>query len=314
MLLRALIGCGVVIALVCSPALAQQGKRLDRLRETVVVKNDIEYGKAGDISLKLDLLQPKAESKRARPCIVWVHGGGWQNGSKSSGLGRLGALVASGDYVGASVGYRLTDVAPWPAQIHDCKAAIRYLRANAKKYGIDPEKIGVWGSSAGGHLVSLLGTSGDVPELEGNCGTPDVSSRVACVVDYCGPSDFLLFGLSSPRLNQPGQPVYKLFGGPAREKADLATAASPVTHVTANDPPFLIVHGTADKTVPLAQAERLYEVAKKAGIDATFVKIEGGGHGISGAAIEARVKDFLARHLLGKDVAISSEPIVAEAQ
>jgi acetyl esterase/lipase len=220
--------------------------------------------------------------------------------------------VATGDYVGVSVGYRLTDVATWPAQIHDCKAAIRYVRANAARLGIDPNKIGVWGSSAGGHLVSLLGTSGDVQELEGSLGTTGVSSRVNCVVDYCGPSDFLLFGTQAPRLNEPGQPLFKLFGSPLKDNQDAARQASPVTYVTKDDPPFLIVHGTADNTVNIRQAERLYEVEKEAGVNTTFVRMLGGGHAIGGREIEARVKAFLDRHLLGRDVAVSSESIQAD--
>src|SRR5439155_19221313 len=162
-------------------------------------------------------------------------------------------------------------------QIHDCKAAIRFLRTNARALGIDPNKIGVWGASAGGHLVSLLGTSGDVQELEGNLGSLGVSSRVACVVDFCGPSDFLLFGVDGPRLNEAGQPLYKLFGGPLKEKQDFAKQASPVTYVTKDDPPFLIMHGTADNLVNIRQAERLHESEKQAGVNATFVKVIDGG-------------------------------------
>ncbi|MEX2173488.1 MAG: alpha/beta hydrolase [Pirellulaceae bacterium] len=302
-----------LVAAVASPALAQRragAKGQAQLREKIAVQTDVEYAKAGDISLKLDIFQPKVASDQARPCIVWIHGGGWQGGNKSGGIGRLAGYVAGGDYVGVSVGYRLSGVATWPAQIHDCKAAIRYVRANASKLGIDPERIGVWGSSAGGHLVSLLGTSGDVKEVEGDLGTTGVSSRVACVVDYCGPSDFLAFGLGSPRMNQPGQPVFKLFGGPLKENDAQARQASPVTHVTKDDPPFLIVHGTADKTVPLRQAEILHAAQKAVGIDTTFVKIEEGGHGIGGPEIESRVRAFLDKHLLGKDVAVSAEPIV----
>lgn len=279
--------------------------------DKIAVETDIEYGKAGDRSLKLDVVRPKQESQEPRPVIVWIHGGGWQAGNKNSGLQRLGALVASGDYVGVSVGYRLTDVASWPAQIHDCKAAIRWVRANAKKYNINPDKIGVWGASAGGHLVSLLGTSGDVKELEGENGTPGVSSRVTCVVDFCGPSDFLAFGTTNPRLNDPGSPVFKLLGGPLSEKQDAAKQASPVTYVTKDDPPFLIMHGTDDKTVNIRQAELLNAKAKEAGINVTFVKIEGGGHGFGGEEVNARVKAFLDKHLRGKDATVSGEAIKA---
>jgi acetyl esterase/lipase len=294
-----------VIALL-SPALAQRpGQKAAELRDKVAVETDIEYAKAGDISLQLDVLRPKAERDKPRPVIVWIHGGGWQNGNKSSGLGRLGGYVASGDYVGVSVGYRLTDKGSWPAQIHDCKAAIRWVRANAEKLGIDPSKIGVWGSSAGGHLVSHLGTSGDVKEVEGELGTTGVSSRVACVVDFCGPSDFPNFQITSGAEG----PITKLLGGLPKDKPDAAKEASPITYVTKDDPPFLVVHGTDDRTVPFDQGVRFHEALKKAGVDSTLVKIEGGGHGIGGPEVEARVRAFFEKHLLGKDVQISSEPI-----
>jgi acetyl esterase/lipase len=299
-----------------SPALAQRpGQKAADLREKINIETDIEYAKAGDISLQLDVLKPKAGSDKPRPCLVWIHGGGWQNGNKSSGLGRLSGYVASGEFVGVSVGYRLTDKGSWPAQIHDCKAAIRWIHANREKLGIDPNKIGVWGSSAGGHLVSHLGTSGDVKEVEGDLGTPSlaeggVSSRVACVVDFCGPSDFPNFVLTSGAQS----PVTKLLGGLPKDKADIAKEASPITFVTKDDPPFLIVHGTDDRTVPFDQAVRFHEAQKKAGIDTTFVKIEGGGHGFGGPEVEARVRAFLAKHLLGKDVDVSAEPIKQAAE
>jgi acetyl esterase/lipase len=301
-----------VLVLVATSAncLAQRGGPA-ALREKIEVQADVEYGKAGERSLKLDVIKPKATSDKPRACVVWIHGGGWQNGNKTSGMQRLASLVATGDYVGVSVGYRLTDETAWPGQIHDCKAAIRWIRANAKTLGIDPAKIGVWGSSAGGHLVSMLGTSGDVKELEGSNGTPDVSSRVACVVDFCGPSDFLAMGAEHPKLNEPAGPVYKLLGGPLKEKLDAAKSASPVTYVSADDPPFLIVHGTADNTVAIRQAEILYDAQKKANVNTTFVKITGGGHGIGGPKVEERVAAFFAKQLLGKDVEVSGEAIEA---
>ena len=296
-------------------AAAQEKGRFEKqLRERLVVETDVEYGKAGEMPLLLDVIKPKAAAEGKRPVIVWIHGGGWQNGNKNSGLARLGGWVAQGDYVGISVGYRLSGVATWPAQIHDCKAAIRWVRANAERLGIDPEKIGVWGSSAGGHLVALLGTSGDVKELEGSNGTPGVSSRVACVVDYCGPSDFLLFARSGFSATNPSGPVSKLLGGPVGEKEEAAKEASPATYVTKDDPPFLVVHGTDDRTVPFPQGETFYEKLKAAGVDATFVKLDGGSHGIGGPEITARAKAFFDRHLLGKKVEVSAEPIKVEAE
>lgn len=310
-----LVAITVSLVLFSSIGLAQEkGRFAQQLRERLVVETDVEYGKAGEMPLLLDVIKPKevVEEGKRRPCIVWIHGGGWQNGNKSSGLSRLGTWVAEGDYVGISVGYRLSGVATWPAQIHDCKAAIRWVRANADKLGIDPDKIGVWGSSAGGHLVSLLGTSGDVKEIEGDNGTPGVSSRVACVVDYCGPSDFMRFARSGASAANANGPVSKLLGGPVTEKVAAAREASPVTYVTKDDPPFLVVHGTADRTVPFAQGETFYEKLKAAGVDATFVKMDGGGHGIGGPEITARAKAFFDKHLLGKEVEVSVEPIQVE--
>jgi len=274
---------------------------------SVAVQTDVEYARAGDVSLKLDIYQPRTSATKLRPCIVWIHGGGWRSGNKSGGAARLNPLVATGDYVGVSVDYRLVDVGIWPAQIHDCKAAIRYIRANFGNLGVDPDKIGVWGASAGGHLVSLLGTSGDVKDLEGDLGTTGVSSRVACVVDFCGPSDFLLSGIGAARLGE--QINIALFGGPLKEKEDAARQASPASHVTADDPPFLIMHGTNDNTVNIRQAERLYAAQKQAGASTIFVKVDGGGHGFGGPEVNARVKAFFDKHLLGRDVVVSAEPI-----
>ena len=275
--------------------------------ENVTVQRDVEYGKAGDRALKLDIIRPKQPGDAPLPVIVFIHGGAWREGNKSGGVGQLVPFAASGNYFCASVGYRLSREATWPAQIHDCKAAIRWLRANAKRLNIDPEKIGVWGPSAGGHLVSMLGTSGDVKELEGDCGSPDQSSRVACVVDFCGPSDFPAIG----RLKGGAAPeaVTQLLGGPIDEKKEAAVAASPVTYVSKDDPPFLVVHGTNDQTVPFAQAETLHAALKKAGVDSTFVRIEGGGHGIGGPEVMQRVRAFFDKYLRGREVEVSDKPI-----
>jgi acetyl esterase/lipase len=211
--------------------------------------------------------------------------------------------------VGATINYRLSGEATWPAQIHDCKAAIRWLRANAEKYNLDPERIGVWGSSAGGHLVNMLGTSGDVKKLEGDCGSPDQSSRVTCVIPFCGPANFL-----APKKFESGRrpsAVDSLLGGRIEEKRDQAKEASPITYVSKDDPPFLIVHGTNDSTVPFEQAEMFHEALKQADVDVTFVKIVGGGHGIGGDEVARRVRAFFEKHLRGQDVEVSGEPIEA---
>ncbi len=278
--------------------------------ESVALERDVPYGQAGGHPLLLDILRPKQASSQPRPAIVFIHGGGWSGGRKTDALGRLLPFAASGDYFCMSVEYRLSGEATWPAQIHDCKAAIRWLKTNAAKYHVDPEKIGVWGGSAGGHLVSMLGLTGNVKELEGQSGSPEPSSRVACVVDFCGPSDFLAIAkLKADAGRHAFGPVEKLLGGPIAEKQDLARAASPVTYVSKDAPPFLIVHGTADPVVPLSQAEQLYQALKQAGQQVTFVKIEGGGHGIGGPEVTARVRAFFDRWLRGQNVEVSDRPI-----
>ena len=219
----------------------------------------------------------------------------------------LAPLLAGGDYVGVSVGYRLTDVAPFPAQIHDCKAAIRYVRANAKTLGIDPNKIGVWGSSAGGHLVSLLGTSGDVKEVEGSLGTTGVSSRVTCVVDYCGPSDFPNFQLTSGARDR--SPSCSAVCRRTSWRSRSRRRRSPTSRRTIRR----FWSSTARPTPPCrsTRALRFHEAQKQGGINTTFVRIENGGHGIGGREVESRVKAFFEKHLLGKDVQVSAEAIQA---
>ena len=303
----------IMLACLAQQAPAQQGSGLrGELAEKYTLKRDVEYGRAGDRALLLDLILPKAASEQPRPVIAWIHGGGWRNGDKNSGAARLAPLLAGGEYVGVSIGYRISGEATWPAQIHDCKAAIRWLRANATQYNIDPNRIGVWGSSAGGHLVSLLGASGDVKELEGDNGSSGYSSRVNCVVDYCGPSDFLAFGIQAPRMQEPNGAVYRLFGGPLASHEASARAASPVTHVSADDPPILVVHGTQDNTVPIKQAELFEAALRKAGVDVTYIRMEGGGHGIGGPEITDRVGQFFSKHLLGKEIVVSAEPITVK--
>ncbi len=271
----------------------------------MIVERDVVYGDAGQRPLKLHIVRPKQERDAPRPVIVFVHGGGWRGGNGATGIRRLTGFARSGDYFCATIDYRLSGEAIWPAQIHDCKAAIRWLKANAKKYNIDPNRIGVWGVSAGGHLVNMLGTSGDVKELAGNCGSPDQSDRVACVVPFCGPTD-----LRVADYEYKGSAVTLLLGGPVSEKREAAKQASPVTYVTKDDPPFLIVHGTKDHLVPFAQVESLHAALQKAGVDSTLITVEGGPHGISGApGVGQRVQDFFGKHLLGKDVKFSDESV-----
>jgi acetyl esterase/lipase len=229
------------------------------------------------------------------PMIVWVHGGAWLAGSKE-GAGPALAFVRKG-YAVASINYRLSQHARFPAQIEDCKAAIRWLRANAKSYGLDPDHIGVWGASAGGHLVALLGTSGDVKDLEGKDGPADQSSRVQAVVDWFGPTDVTKMGGSH---DGPDSPESKLLGGPVQENREKAERANPIAYVSNDDPPFLILHGDRDATVPFSQSELLEEALRKAGVDVTFRPVKGAGHGgreFSSEENRKLVEEFFDKHL-----------------
>jgi acetyl esterase/lipase len=272
-------------------------------QEAIVTERDVEYGKAGQTPLKLDILRSRAAAQKPRPAIVYVHGGAWCMGDKSEGIGELKPLVETGDYVGFTIDYRLSGVVHWPAQIHDCKAAIRWIRANAKKYGVDPERIGVCGSSAGGHLVCMLGLSGERKELEGECGTPGVSSRVSCVVNKWGPTDLTTAGFTDAA-------DWQIIGGPPDKNPERAKSASPLYYVHRQSPPFLHFYGTDDPIVHYkTQAVPFHQALRKAGADSTLVTMEGGGHGASLPVIDRNVRAFVDKHLLGKDVEVSAEPI-----
>ncbi|GAA5507567.1 alpha/beta hydrolase fold domain-containing protein [Novipirellula caenicola] len=276
---------------------------------SVQAELDLPYAGTDNPRQTLDLYLPKTrKDDKPLPVVVFIHGGGWQNGDKKGGYGPLAPLVESGQYIGVSVGYRLSGEAIWPAQIHDCKAAIRWLRGNAKRYNLDPDKIGVTGTSAGGHLVAMLGTTGDVPELEGQLGDHlSHSSSVNCVVDQYGPTDLLSMGGWHDDANSPES---KLVGGTLQENPKAARNASPITYVSKNDSPFLIIHGTDDRVVPLDQSEQLHEALSKVGVESMLVPVQGGGHGrFSSPEVAKRLKQFFDKHLLGKEVTISSEPI-----
>ena len=254
---------------------------------------DLEYVPGGHARQKLDLYLPE-KAAGPPPVIVWVHGGGWWEGNKD--WRRAVPLVPKG-YAVANINYRLSQHALFPAQIEDCKAAVRWLRANAKKYGLDPDHIGAWGPSAGGHLVALLGTTAGVKELEGTGGNLDQSSRVQCVVDWFGPTDLATMG---GRYDQPGSSVARLIGGPVLTNREKADRASPLHYVTKNAAPFLIMHGDQDDVVPLSQSVKLAEALRRAGVEVTLQIYKGAGHG--GRAFTSPeswklIEDFFARHL-----------------
>lgn len=242
--------------------------------------HDIEFAVAGEQSLELDLYLPATKEPAKKPAlVVWVHGGAWRAGSKSdvpwSKFTELGYAVASVDY-------RLSTVARFPTQIHDIKAAIRYLRAKADTYGYDPERVIIAGSSAGGHLAALVGVSNGVKKLEGTVGDNlDRSSDVQAIVSYYGASNLTtILAQSKPRGLQMRPPALQLLlGGQPTEVPELAKLASPVDHVDAKDPPLLLIHGEADPQMPPEQSTELAEAYRKLGLKVQLEIIPGAKHG-----------------------------------
>ena len=267
----------------------QRGRRQGtgrRIPEGVKALRDLEYANVDGQSLKLDLYLPQ-QTDRKPPLLVWIHGGGWTKGSKSQFNPIFVRLTAEG-YAAASIDYRLDGLVSHPKQIHDCKGAIRWLRANADKYRYDTTRIGVGGGSAGGHLVLLLGLSNGVKELEGDVGgNLDQSSQVHAVVDLFGPSALGLFADKSKRFRQNKNP-------------ELLKSASPVTYLTKDDPPLLIFHGDKDPLVPLSQSEHIDKRYHEMGLESSLHVIEGAGHGglqFSDPTRYELVKEFFARHI-----------------
>jgi acetyl esterase/lipase len=252
--------------------------QLPRLPEGVKVVRELPYAPGGHERHKLDIYTPENLASGTKlPLVVWVHGGGWQNGSKNACPALW--LVPRG-YAVASINYRLSSHATYPAQLEDCKAAIRWLRAHGAANGIDGARIGVWGSSAGGHLVALLGVTGDVKDFDRG-ESPGVSSAVQAVCDFFGPTDFLQmskFPSTIPH-DSPTSPESKLIGGAIQEHKDKVARANPITFVSKGDAPFLILHGDKDPLVPIHQSELLETALKSAGVEVTFVKLAGAGHG-----------------------------------
>lgn len=240
------------------------------------VYKNISFAKADDHELLLDLYMP---IKTSNPnLVVYIHGGGWSGGSKNGCS--LKYLTKYG-YAVASISYRLTDVAIFPAQIHDCKAAVRWLRAHGDKYGFQTKEIVVSGSSAGGQLAALMGTSAGIEALEGSLGEHlNQSSRVQGVIDFYGATDFVLRSKTQPsRANDVGSVVYLYLGGGADKKVELAKLASAAYHVTQDDPPMLVFHGDQDETVLIDQSEKIVEVYTKAGLPMDYHVLKGAGHG-----------------------------------
>lgn len=253
--------------------------------DSVIWETGIEYSNPGDEHLQLNLARPKA-GNGPFPAVLCIHGGGFRAGKRDS-YDALCIKLAERGYVAATITYRLAPKHQFPAAVHDTKAAVRWLRANATKYSINGAKIGVTGGSAGGHLAQFLGVTAHVPRFEGTGGNADQSSSVTCVVNVYGPSDFT----KSYGKSVDAHEVLPLwFGGNLETKHDLHIQASPLYWVTPDAAPTLCIHGTEDKYVAHEQAVWLVDKLKASTVEASLLTLQGAGHGFKGADAEAAEK------------------------
>jgi acetyl esterase/lipase len=298
-------------------SLAAEEQKPTRLPAGVRVERDVPYVPGGDPAQRLDLYLPERAGGPPLPLLLCIHGGGWSSGSKDD---CPAALLVPHGYAAASIDYRLVQQAAFPAQIQDCQAALRWLRANSGKYNLDPDRVCAWGASAGGHLAALMGTAGGTDAFPKIGGHEAQSDRVQAVCNVYGPTNLnsvarhaaedtavrYVFDFAD-RTN----PYARLIGGRLGEDHAKAAAASPIHYVGRGDPPFLILHGTADPIVPFAQSVEFAEALRKAGVDVTLQGLPGAGHG--GDAFGLRpvrelVLAFFAKHLKGADVKIEPLP------
>lgn len=290
--------CSVLLVAGCSLTFAQQD---------IPITSDIIYGHAANVDLLMDLAKPTTTGGPL-PAIVFFHGGGWQQGHKSH-MHRWLRKFASAGYVAATAGYRFAPEFKWPSQVEDAKAAVRYLRANAKAMNLDPDRIGVMGESAGGYLALMLGVTHSTDNLEGNSGSPGVSSRVQAVVSFFSAADFTVPRKTlTPELEKHIQEYYGKslpevlsdFTGARDQNDPILKKISVFPYVDKSDPPVLLFQGDADPFVSVDQAQRLASVLNAYGVSHQLIIVKGGGHGWSGALLDettAQMINFFDRTL-----------------
>ena len=294
---------GLVIFLAISifaSDLAQSAESRRRRADSpnVNVVRDLVYQQVGGRILRLDIYSPKTITGPL-PVVLWIHGGHWARGTKEQ---RQPFDLTAHGYAVVCIEYRLAGEAPFPAQIEDCKAAVRWLRANAATYHLDPDHIGAWGHSAGGHLGALLGTSGGVAALEGNSGNLNYSSRIQAVCAMSSPFDIASFyeevskGESGPA-RRAKTFMEDFLGGSADQRMALAKAASPVTYVSKDDAAFLILHGENDMSIPVSESEAFAERLKAAGVETTLEVAQGRGHGVGAPQYASEITSFFDKYL-----------------
>ncbi len=286
---------GLIAAVLVFATMAQAIQAKAKPADSLIIESNVTYKQVDNRSLLLDLARPK-QGDGPFPGVLFIHGGGWRGGDRKEYLQAVYSLAQHG-YVAATVQYRFAPADHFPAQLDDVRAAIRYLRSRAKELKLDPKRIGVVGGSAGGHLALLLGTV-EPRELEPVGKHLEFSNRVQAVVSFAGPTE----------LTQPFPPLVEtmvtdLIGKSRRDAPDAYRRASPINYLSANDPPILTIHGTADELVPYEQTTALIAACKKVGVETELITIKGGGHGADAktsadwvAAVIAMVK-FLDKHL-----------------
>jgi acetyl esterase/lipase len=290
-------GTNVVVSPSPPPIVPPQPVSASTSADAEIHKN-IEYARVGDASLLLDLYLPKNGAKPV-PLVIWIHGGGWREGSKDRA--GLSGVVKAGMAL-ASINYRLSQQAIFPAQLDDCKAAVRWLRAHAAEYHINADKIAVAGESAGAHLAALLGTTGGDASTEGDEGNAGVSSAVCAVVDFYGPTDLVaadfVDDMTDPKMAMTRMLLTSaLLGGDPSTKGDLAKLASPIYHITAKTCPFFIAHGDHDTLVPMTQSTSFDAALKKAGVESDLIIVPGKNHGFHDYKVSQEAIAFLQQKL-----------------
>lgn len=267
---------------------------ITQAQDDILFEAGIEYSNPDNQHLQVNLARPKGDGPF--PAILCIHGGGFRAGTRQGYDGLIRRLAQQG-YVAATASYRLAPKYQFPGAVHDVKAAVRWLRANAGKYRINPDRIGVTGGSAGGHLAQFLGVTAGVKQFEGEGGHPEQSSAVTCVVNYYGPSDFT----QSYGKSVDAHEVLPLFlGGNLEQARQRHVVSSPLYWVTPNAAPTLFVHGTKDNYVAFEQAQWIFDRMKAAGVPVEMLALEGAGHGFKGEdaqKAEAAMLAFFERYL-----------------
>lgn len=293
--MKNLIQCILIMCWLISSVMISNGQS----PAEIIIKKDVVYGHAGGVDLMLDIGQP--EGKGPFPVVLFFHGGGWQQGDKSHMHKWIQKFVSLG-YVGVSVGYRFAPAFKWPSQVHDAKAAVRYLRDHAAALNIDPTRIGAMGESAGGYLALMLGVTSPGDKLEGGSGSPEYSSSVQAVVSYVSATDFTLPGLElSPELEAEMQKYYKKslkevrtdFTGATGLDDPIMKKISVVTYVDKEDAPVLMLYGDSDPFVSIEHGYRLQRALEKVNVSNELIIVKGGGHGWTGKQEEETTRQMM---------------------